>query len=399
MGWFLLNNKGENKMKFKKDINSMIKSIEEASTEEKAQVIMESVQELVAQENAELIAEYQAAALEVSANAENTKKYGLRQLSKEDREFYELMKNPRQLAGAFDAETDNEKLIPTTITNFVLEDLKKEYPLFNHINWAPAGLNKWFFGEMTGKAVWGTLDAKVTAQIKGQLDGIDLDVNKLSAFAFIPKALFDIGFEWVDKFLREALKVAMQDGLEEGIVAGKGKASQEPVGLKKSLVGVVDGVYKDRTPVAITNFGIAQLGTAVKTLTNQGKKKLKPLVLIVNPLDALTKVADASKVFTANGDYKTVFPYPIEVIASEYVNENEAILYTSKTYTAGVTRMGIDTSEHAQFLDDNIVYKTVAYGNGRLHKDYNAVLLDITNLEPLALNVKVTNFDENVKGV
>ena len=61
--------------------------------------------------------------------------------------------------------------------------------------------------------------------------------------------------------------------------------------------------------------------------------------------------------------------------------------------------MGIDTSEHAQFLDDNIVYKTVAYGNGRLAKDYNAVLLDITNLEPLALNVKVTNFDENVAGV
>ena len=386
-------------MKFNKNIQDFVQRIEDAGTEDKAKVIMESVQALVAQENASLIAEYQESAIQVQANSDNAKKYGLRQLTKEDREFYQLIRNPRQLKGAFDGETDNEKLIPTTITNYIFEDLKREHPLFKHINWAPAGLKKWIMGDVVGKAVWGNLDDKITAEITGALESINLDVNKLSAFAFIPKALFDIGEEWVDKFLREALKGTIEDGLEEGIVAGRGREHQEPVGLKKSLVGVLDGVYTDRVAVAVNDFSVEQLGPVVKTLTFNGTKKLKPLILLVNPLDALTKVMAASQILTVNGDYKTVFPYPIEVIASEYVNENEAILYTSKTYTAGVTRMGIDTSEHAQFLDDNIVYKTVAYGNGRLAKDYNAVLLDITNLEPLALNFKVTNFDENVAGV
>lgn len=386
-------------MKFGKKIEELVQKIENASPEQKSQAIMDSVQELVAQENASLIAEYQTAANEVQANKENAKQYGLRTLTKEEKGFYSLIQSPKQLAGAYDSETDNEKLIPTTITNHVFESLKKDFPLFKHVNWSPAGLKKWILGNKSGKAVWGDLDAKIVSQIKASLEEINLDVNKLSAFAFIPKALFDLGHEWVDKFLRESLILSIEEGLEEGIIKGRGKSEKEPVGLKKSLVGVVDGVYKDRTPIAVNSFSVADLAPAATVLTKGGTEKLSKLVMIVNPLDSITKVAAASTILTTNGDHKKVFPYDIEVIESEFVSENEAILYLSKTYTAGINRMGIAKSEHAQFLEDNIVYKAVAYGNGRLQYDHQAVVLDITNLQPLALNVNVINVADLAPGV
>ena len=56
----------------------------------------------------------------------------------------------------------------------------------------------------------------------------------------------------------------------------------------------------------------------------------------------------------------------------------------------GASKQTIEYSDQYQFLEDNRVYKVVTYANGRLVKENQAVLLDISDLEPLAFNVALT---------
>ena len=50
--------------------------------------------------------------------------------------------------------------------------------------------------------------------------------------------------------------------------------------------------------------------------------------------------------------------------------------------------MGIDYSDHYKFLEQLRTYTVLTYGNGRLKSNDDAVVLDITNLEPLKPIVK-----------
>lgn len=360
--------------------------IEDASVEQKASVIVDVIKQ--AQEDATdaIIKRYQFEHGEVQANMADSAKYGLRQLNKEEKNFIDILSDPKQLAGIFTAGDD--LLLPESIVNYVFEDLRTDHELFKHIDFAPAGLKKILLSETLGKAVWGTVDSKIEQEIKAELINLPIDVNKLSAFAFIPNAILELGHEWVERFIREALYEAMDEGLEEGFVTGTGKDS--PIGLYKKLSGATDGVHPDRTKIAISDFGISELGKIVKEFADGGKRKVGKMVLIVNPTDAVTKVAAASRAYV-NGSWVSTFPYDIEVVQSIHVKENDAILYLSKTYKAGVTGAKLSASDHVQFLDDNRVYKIVTLGNGRLVKENQAALLDITNLKPLVQNVNVVN--------
>lgn len=360
--------------------------IEDAPLEQKSAVIVEVMKQLQEDASQAIINQYQQDFSEIQANKENAAKYGLRQLNKKEKDFIDVLTDHKQLAGMFDAGED--LLLPETIVNYVFEDLKTEHELFKHIDFSPAGLKKVLLSETVGKAIWGKIDAKITAEITANLKSFKVDVHKLSAFAFIPNAIIDLGHEWVERFIRESLYSAMNNGLEEGIVAGTGE--DEPIGLYKKLSGATDNVYPDRDKVKIDNFGVEALGKIVKTFTDGGKRKVNKMILIANPTDAVTKIAAATRAFV-NGTWVSTFPYDIEVIQSIHVKENDAILYLPKSYKAGVTGAKLAASDHAQFLEDNRVYKIVTLGNGRLVKENQAALLDITDLKPLVQNVNVVN--------
>ena len=338
----------------------------------------------------EIVERYQKEFAEVQANKENFTKYGLRHLSAEEKQFIDKIKDPKQL---FSLTTNNqEELIPESITNYVFEDLRKEHPFLKYVKWVPAGVKKWILSEYSGKATWGKLDAKITSEITAALSEIDIEANKLSAFAFIPKGILDLGYEWIERYIREVLLEVNEDGLEEGFINGDGKDA--PIGLMKKLSGAVDGVYPDRDAIAIEDFSIASLGEHFYTLTDEGKRTVGKVLMIANPADAYIKIAEAATFLTANGEHKKVFPYDIEVVQSVHVPQNKVILYLPYAYVAGIARQGISTSDHYQFLEDNRVYKVVTYGNGRLVKENQAVVLDITNVKPMAFNVKVVSDEE-----
>lgn len=371
-------------MKFSNEnIKDYLQRINDASKEERSETVLHVMQEMLDEAESSIVEQYRAMAEQVNIDASNAQRYGIRQLSADEKAFYQQL-----TSGSITADTQSD-LIPTTLVNYVFEDLRRQRPLFEFIDWTPAGVKKWFTSEKNGTAKWGELTATIADEVKGEIKVIDLEAHKLSAFSLIPLAIIDLGWDWVDKYFREILLEANEEGLEEGIVAGTGKNG--PIGIIRKLTGAVDGVHAERTATAITTFEPVEIGPHLANLTNNGKRIVPEVVLICNPVDYFTKVMPATQMLTSGGEYRTVFPYNVKFVQAIGVPSNRVILMLPNAYAAGISRMGISKSDEYKFLDDARTYKIVTYGNGRIKKEDMAVYLDITNLKPLAFNVNVVN--------
>lgn len=378
------------KLDNKLNMEELVQKIDNAPSEQKAQAIAEAIQSALDVQKEDVVKEYRAMYEEVQANKEMAEKFGLRSLSAEEKDFYQKVTK-----GFYDG-TDKEALIPENTLNYIFEDLKRSRPLFEIIDFAPAALQKMITGEITGKAQWGELEDEIVDEIKANIDVVDLTTDKLSAFSFVPLGIIDLGYEWVDRYVREALIEANADALEEAIVSGDGKHG--PIGMNRQLDGpVVGGVYPERETVKVEDFTPKGLGAVLAELTNDGKRILTEVALIVNPLDDFKLVKPASRFMTANGEYKDVFPFPTKVYPANGVPQGKALLYVPFGYQAGISEMKLYASDEFKFLDHARTYKTVTYGKGRLKKENMAAYLDISELKPLAFNVK-TPAGETVEG-
>ncbi len=373
-------------MKFnEKKIEDLIKELNDAPAEQKSEKIVETIQSIVDENYAEVINQYQREFEEYSASKENDKKFGLRSLTAEEKQWIDRAIKQEDTSSLTGNEID---YLPETTVSYIFEDLKTAHPLFQYIDWAPAGVQKWFLSERSGKATWGKLTRAIIDQIEAGIKTLDLEVNSLSAFMFVPKAIINMGYKWIDRFVRTVLLEVNEEGLETGIIAGNG--NDAPIGLLKDLEGSVQsGVYPDKTPVAITDLGPDSFGKSVlPTLNREGKRNIDTIVIIANQNELDTKIYKATHVLGFNGYVKADNYKNFVYVASPDVPENKAIAYIPNKYTAGISRMGIDYSDHYKFLEQLRTYTVLTYGNGRLKSNDDAVVLDITNLEPLKPIVK-----------
>lgn len=373
-------------MKFnEKKIEDLIKELNDAPAEQKSEKIVETIQSIVDENYAEVINQYQREFEEYSASKENDKKFGLRSLTAEEKQWIDRAIKQEDTSSLTGNEID---YLPETTVSYIFEDLKTAHPLFQYIDWAPAGVQKWFLSERSGKATWGKLTRAIIDKIEAGIKTLDLEVNSLSAFMFVPKAIINMGYKWIDKFVRTVLLEVNEEGLETGIIAGNG--NDAPIGLLKDLEGSVQsGVYPDKTPVEITDLGPDSFGKSVlPTLNRGGKRNVDTIVIIANQNELDTKIYKATHVLGFNGYVKADNYKNFVYVASPDVPENKAIAYIPNKYTAGISRMGIDYSDHYKFLEQLRTYTVLTYGNGRLKSNDDAVVLDITNLEPLKPIVK-----------
>ncbi len=363
----------------KKTIEDLVKELNEAPAEQKSEKIIETIQSIVDQEYSGLINQYQKEFEEYSASKENDKKFGLRSLTEAEKQWIDraIKQEDSSLTGK---EID---YLPETTVSYIFEDLKTAHPLFQYIDWAPAGVQKWFLSERSGKATWGKLTRAIVDKIEAGIEPLNLDVNSLSAFMFVPKAIINMGYKWIDKFVRTVLLEVNEEGIEEGIIAGNGK--EAPIGLLKDLKGSVqEGVYPDKKAVEITDLGPDSFGAKVlPTLNRDGKRNVDTIVIIANQNEIDTKIYKATHVLSFNGYIKADNYKNFVYVASPFVPKNKAIAYLPKKYTCGISRMGIDFSDHYKFLEQLRTYAILTYGNGRLKANDDVVVLDITNLKAL----------------
>lgn len=324
---------------------------------------------------------------------------GYRQLTAEETKFYQKLieagkaHNPKQAyAGALE-------IMPETIIEDVYKNLIEEHPLLSRINFVSVKyLTKWILNDHTVQtAVWGDINSEITEEITSGFRTIELAQCKLSAYAIIDKDMLELGPTFLDNYIRTFLKEALLCGLEKAIVDGTG--NNEPVGLTRNIsknVSVTGGVFPKKEAIKVKDFTPATYGELLSKLVkteNERNRKFSQVTLICNQYDYLLKVMPATTIQNANGTYtNNLFPFPTEVIISNELKDNEAILCLPEEYFMGIgsSKEGvIEYSDDLKFLQDQRVYKIKMYGMGKAYDNTVSILLDISELEAAYLNVVV----------
>lgn len=325
---------------------------------------------------------------------------GVHVLTQEETEYYQSIREAMRSNNPKQALADLDKVLPKTVIEMVFQDIRTQFPLLDAINFQDTeGLVEIILSTRTGKAQWGELCAEIVAELGGGFTVVPLAAKKLSAFVPVCKAMLELGPEWLDRYVRAMLTESIALGLEASIADGDGKG--QPIGMNRKLSGAVDGVYPLKDAVAITSLDAVSYGEQLAKLakTPEGKDRVvNEVILVVNPTDYFTKIFPATTVRAADGSFNSnLFPFPTKVFQSPAVPANRAILGLGKHYFLGLgTSKGgkLDYSDEYKFLEDQRVYLMKLYGNGRATDESAFLYLDITNLKPTALDVKVVNLAE-----
>ena len=330
---------------------------------------------------------------------------GYRTLTPRESAWYEKVisamrsTDPKQAFATIIGSDNEEDLMPPTILEDVYRRLQEEHPLLKRLSVQQTGyLTKWILNAHTGqKAAWGAITAAVTQEITSSFQVIDVKQNKLSCFAILELGMLDLGPVFLDNYVRTCLYEAMACALEHGAICGTGK--DMPAGMDRDLGPSsynTESGWKQKTPVSVTGFDPGNYGALLAKLATDANGKTRnfsQVTLICSLPDYLTKVMPATTMLTSSGAYASnLFPFPTEVVVSNFVTTGQAILGLPEEYMlcmGASSRSGVITyDDSVKFLDDQRVFKVVQYADGRAADNTSFLLLDISTLEPAYVTVK-----------
>ena len=326
---------------------------------------------------------------------------GLRKLTSEETEWYQ------KFIGAVKAGTKQEitnltTAMPVTIIDRVISDMKKRHELLNAINIRDAaGAQKLVMNavQMASKlGGWGKVTGAIADELQGEIDIIDVTVSKYTAFFIIPKDFVKFNFTfapmWVDQYIRIILSESVAFGLEKTVISGDGK--DQFIGMMMNISTATEGKYAKKTPVAIKNFGedYLEVIAGLAKDSNDDDREVPEVLLVVNPQDNIKKIRRIQNtVIYGTGVIDLInLAYPTKVVKSSMMPEGKATVGIAENYFAAInggTSGIIEFDDSNQFLEDNRVYTTRVYGNGRPIDNTSFAYLDISGVEAPALPVVV----------
>ncbi|PEE14693.1 phage major capsid protein [Bacillus cereus] len=303
---------------------------------------------------------------------------GLQVLTKDEQSYYNEVIANKGFAGT-------ETLVPATVFERVFEYLRVNHALLNHIQFVnTTGVTQWVVKKgYVQSAWWGKLCEEIKELLDDGFEVIPTNLYKLSAYVPICNAMLDLGPIWLDRYVREILAESMAIALEEAIVKGTGK--DQPIGMMKDLkAAVTAGVYSDKKAIPLTDLTPTSLGKEVMApLTNGGRRAVSNALMIVNPLDYWEKIFPATTFLTQNGAYVSgVLPIPATVVQSLAVPKGKMVAGIASDYFMGVgSTQKMESSKEYRFLEDETVYLSKQYANGRPKDNDSFLVFDISALK------------------
>lgn len=352
------------------------------NTEDKSDAIFQAADMIATARNESLIRELTEQNARAAADEDYRKSLGLHVLSKEEKEFYEKFKDIKQ------AITANQiDILPTSIVDRTLDDVKKASDVLSLIEFAPADVKKWIIASHSGAATWGEITDAITGELSSTFSALNIEQHKLSVYLIIPKAIGELALPFVDKYFTAILAEAMQDGMVKGYLLGDGKNG--PIGIMKKIETFKeDGTADDKTPLTtITKFSPAGLKEVRKILTNNGKRNVSSLELICNPLDEAEFVDPALYGEVPTGGYRNISFMPINKHPEPNCPQGKGVFTIPGVYVMGATSTEMKKYDQTKAMDDADAVIGKCYANGRAVDDNCAVVFDITKLEEYVLTV------------
>lgn len=318
----------------------------------------------------------------LEAASKNPTAQGMEKLSAEEDAFINSIKNIQNSVTG--AQID---ILPVSVVDKTLEDIKKESDLLQLINFAPSGVTKWFTAAKTGAAGWGTIDASITAELTASFKGLNLELHKLSGFLVIPKSIRTLANEFVMTYVRAILAETMRDGIINAFLTGDGATG--PIGIMKSFsTENLNATATSKTAVTtLTSFTPKLLAPILNTLSNSGKRAVGKLHIIANPSDAYTYVYPALYGEGLFGGYTPKSFKEIVVHEEPLKAAGTAVITIEGVYTMGLSNTELKEYKETKALDDADLFIAKAYGNGRATDNNTAVVIDVTVLEEYVLPV------------
>lgn len=321
---------------------------------------------------------------------------GVRQLTSDEKKFYQSLISAMKAEDPKQALANISVTMPQTIFESVFEDLQREHPLLEAINFQNTTyMSEWILNKNgKQKAVWGAVTAEVTKELEGEFEKLSMILNSLTAFLPVAKSMLELGEGWLDSYIREVLKDAIYVGLEDGIVNGTGL--NMPIGMTKDLTASrADGdPYPDKVAVKITRFTSEKYGAIIASLAksrNGRPRAVGTVIMLVNPVDYFNKVMPATTIQRPDGTYaNNVLPYPTIIMQCEEVASGKAVVGLAEKYFMGVgtSKDGvIEYDDSYKFLQRERVYAAFVYANGKPMDNNAFTVLDISELEPAAYTV------------
>ena len=373
-----------NETKMKQAQEEALKILQEG--EDKSQAIVDAVEKIASVQYEELINEIQEQATKAESDKAYAKSLGLRILSKEEKTFYTALKDVKSAVSG-----EQIDMLPTSIIDVTLEDVKKDSEILKDVNFAPADVKRWFTADKSGTFAWGALTEKIKGELSATFKSLNVEVSKLTVYLVIPKAIKDLDLPFVDKYFTAILKEALNDGLEYGYLQGTGK--DMPIGIYKQIESTnEDGTHKDKSLNTLNSFTPKALGPVKKYLNKGGKRTFSTLVLYCHPNDEADYVAPA--IYDREG--RLISSYKnITVKTSANNPEGKAAIVIPKKYVMGLSNFGTKNYDQTLALDDADVLIGKGYANGRAVDDNVAFVFDVTKLEEYIPTVKTV---EEIQG-
>ena len=302
--------------------------LDNAPADQKADAIMQSIEMIEEAAHADLINQVVAEAERAGHDADYKKQLGLRNLSQEEKKFYEGFKDVKQSITANQID-----IIPTEIIDRTLDDVKKASNILKLVNMAPANVKKWIVASHSGTAEWGELTAAIAGELSMEFSALNIELCKLTAYLVIPKAIRELSMEFVDRYFR------------------------------------------------------AILAEVRKILTNDGKRVVDKLYLVCNPSDEAEYVDPCMFGEALTGGYINKSFIDIEKIVDANVPKGKAAFTIAGYYTMGTTGVRVKEYDQTKAMDDADLIIAVCNANGRAVDDNVAVVFDVTKLEEYVLPV------------
>lgn len=311
---------------------------------------------------------------------------GQAQLTSEERSYYKSVIENRGFTGL-------DVTIPPTVFNRVFEDLEQNHPILSKIDFINTGLvTKWIVrtSEVVG-ATWGKVSGKIVGELEASFGEEKADMYKLTAFFPVAKDMLELGPEWLDRFVRTVLKESIQIALENAVINGDGNG--KPIGMTRNIKSVDDGVYAELSATELSDLNPDTLGSKVMApLTDEGKKAVSEIIMVVNPVDYWNKIFGKTTVMTAGGQYiHGVLPIPGEIVQSIAMPQGKMVCGRPKDYmllVGGADR--IMQSDECRFLDDERVYATKMFANGKPKNEKSFLLFNIAGMDGTSMQMSVT---------
>lgn len=308
---------------------------------------------------------------------------GGRKLSHQEREVYAKFQSHVNADNKTKVKAFVELLetLPTTVYMHLFNELQRENELVKRVFFVPTVTSSMLVpvsGVVT--AYWGDRCDDVQELLTDGFTLVNSNASKLSGFLPICNAVMETSPVWLDAYIRQYLKRVIDLSIEYAIIDGDG--NKMPIGMTRDLDLVVSSAYQPKTPVVLTDLSVSTIGSQVLApLTKNGTRKLDKVLFIINPSDYYTVIAPLFNARNANGDWAIGYPYrEMDVLQSAAVPQGQMVTGIGSDYFLAMGAVKIDESEHARFIQDEVVYRVKVEASGQPITNDSFTVFDISAL-------------------